>query len=114
MCPRHCLPQRITASQPSAFTSLRVTAAVLGAVLTLLMSKLSLADEGGNSLYLPGSFGSLAAVPGQPGWSLATTYYHTTASGLDNVSERSDLGYGALTYAFDKPVLGGQLALSMT
>src|SRR4051794_7231484 len=59
MCPRHCLPQRITASQPSAFTSLRVTAAVLGLVLALLMSKPSLADEGSASMYLPGAFGSL-------------------------------------------------------
>src|SRR3954454_5042442 len=118
MCPRHCLPQRITASQPSAFTSLRVTAAVLGLVLTLLMSKPSLADEGSASMYLPGAFGSLAAVPGEPGWSLALVYYHGKgAFGIPTVGytyERSDLGHGALAYAFEKPVLGGQLALSMT
>jgi hypothetical protein len=116
MRPRYCLPQRITASQPNAFTSLRVNA-VLGVVLTLLMSKPSLADEGGNSLYLPGGFGSLAAVPGQPGWSLALTYYsyggHLTVSTVGNVSEKQDLEYGALTYTFKTPVLGGQLALTM-
>jgi hypothetical protein len=117
MCPRYCPPPRITTSQPSAFTSLRVTAAVLGVMLTLLMSNLSLADEGGNSLYLPGAFGSLAAVPGQPGWSLALTYYSyggkLTVSTPGNVSEKQDLEYGALTYTFKPPVLGGQLALTM-
>jgi hypothetical protein len=35
------------------------------------------ADEGGSSFWLPGAFGSLAAVPQQPGCSLSTTYYHT-------------------------------------
>ena len=29
------------------------------------------ADEGGVSFWLPGFFGSLAAAPQQPGWSLA-------------------------------------------
>jgi hypothetical protein len=113
----HCLPQRITASQFSALTALRVTAALLGVVLTLVMSKPSLADEGGASMYLAGSFGSLAAVPGEPGWSLALVYYHAKGSlGTPSVgyaSERSDLGYGVPAYAFATPVLGGQLALSM-
>src|SRR5262245_48486589 len=115
MRPRYCLLQRT--SEPGAFTSLRVASAVLGVVLTLLMSKRSLADEGGNSLYLPGSFGSLAAVPGQPGWSLALTYYsyggRLTVSTVGNISEKQDLLYGALTYTFATKVLGGQLALSM-
>lgn len=115
MRPRYCLPQRT--SEPGAFTSLRVTTAVLGVVITLLMSKLSLADEGGNSLYLPGGFGSLAAVPGEPGWSLALTYYSYgglfKVSTPGNVSEKQDLEYVALTYTFAQPVLGGQLALTM-
>ena len=51
------------------YTSLRVAATMLGVVLTAVISNPSLADEGGGSLYLPGSFGSLAAVPGAPGWS---------------------------------------------
>jgi hypothetical protein len=75
MCPRHHLSRRITASRLGALTALRVTAAVLGVVLALMTSKPSLADEGGNSLYLPGLFGSLAAVPGEPGWSAAFVYY---------------------------------------
>src|SRR5437016_1738068 len=38
------------------------------------------ADEGGVSFWLPGLFGSLAATPLQPGWTLSTTYYHTSVS----------------------------------
>jgi hypothetical protein len=97
--------------------SLRVTSAVLSVVLTLVMSKPSLADEGGAGLYLSGAFGSLGAIPGEPGWSVAVVYFHSKgAFGLPHVgyaSERTDQGYGALTYTFDKPVLGGQLALGM-
>jgi hypothetical protein len=46
----------------------------------------SLADEGGVSFWLSGIFGSLAAVPQQPGSSLTTIYYHT------NVSADGDVG----------------------
>jgi hypothetical protein len=115
MCARYRLPQSITA--PSALTPLRVTAAVLGVVFSLLMSKPSLADEGGNGLYLPGGFASLAAVPGDPGWSLGLVYYsyggHFSVSGVGNISEKQDLLYTALAYTFAKPVLGGQLALGV-
>ena len=38
------------------------------------------ADEGGVSFWVPGQFGSLAAVPAQPGWSAASIYYHTQVS----------------------------------
>jgi hypothetical protein len=34
------------------------------------------ADFGGISVWLPGLMGSLAAVPGQPGWSWMTLYVH--------------------------------------
>jgi hypothetical protein len=39
----------------------------------------ALIDEGGVSFWLPGQFGSLAAVPGEPGWSLPMVYYHASA-----------------------------------
>ena len=39
------------------------------------------ADNGGLSFWLPGIFGSLAAVPGQPGWSWLTLYLHLDVSG---------------------------------
>jgi hypothetical protein len=98
-------------------TALCVAAAPLGVVLALVMSEPSLADESGASMYLPGSFASLAAVPAEPGWSLALVYYHGKGTfgppSVGYATERSDLGYGAPTYAFATPVLCGQLALSM-
>src|SRR5262245_6591224 len=52
------------------------------------------ADEGGVSLYLPGSFGSLAAVPGKPGWAWATIYYHSSVEGGGNVAASRNLHIG--------------------
>jgi hypothetical protein len=92
------------------------------------------ADEGGVSFWLPGFFGSLAAAPQQPGWSLTSVYYHTSVSaGADvararefqlgripvtataNVSAsldaRADLAFALPTYTFATPVFGGQLTL---
>src|SRR5262249_12937956 len=85
-------------------------------VLALLMSRPLHADEGGNSLYLPGGFASLAAVPGEPGWSLSFLYYsyagHLNLSTVGNIAERQDTVYGVLAYTFKQPVLGGQLTVS--
>ena len=39
----------------------------------------SYADDGGISFWLPGLFGSLAAVPGVPGWAFASIYVHPSA-----------------------------------
>ena len=92
------------------------------------------ADEGGVSFWLPGFFGSLAAAPQQPGWSLTSIYYHTSVSaGADvararefdigripvnltaNVSAslqaKADLGLLMPTYTFATPVFGGQLTV---
>ncbi len=78
---------------------------------------MALADEGGASLYLSGAYGSMAAVPGEPGWSWALVYYHASASmsvaSVGTAYVTSDLGYAALTYTFKEPVLGGQLAVSL-
>ena len=97
----------------------------------------ALADEGGVSFWLPGTFGSLAAVPVTPGWSAATTYYHTTVNaGADVFAAReitigrfnptvnlavsaslhanADLGLITPMYTFATPVLGGQAAVGMT
>src|SRR5215831_21136631 len=38
------------------------------------------ADAGGASFWLPGIFGSLAAVPGVPGWAYTTLYIHESES----------------------------------
>ena len=97
---------------------------------------LSLADESGVSFWLPGLFGSLAAVPQQPGWSAALIYYHTSVTaGADvflarefqigglpaNVSANvnaslhgtGDLGLFVPNYTFATPIFGGQAAVSL-
>src|ERR1700733_8247500 len=52
----------------------------------MVFSQRALADEGGVSFWVPGFFGSLAATPQQPGWSLATVDYHTSVSAGGNVA----------------------------
>jgi hypothetical protein len=44
------------------------------------LGKFTCADEAGVSFWVPGLFGSLAAVPQQPGWSIISTYYHSSVS----------------------------------
>jgi hypothetical protein len=114
-----------------------VVAGALGLALCCLTVSRARADEGGVSFWLPGSFGSLAATPQSPGWSFATTYYHTSVTAGGNVAasrqitigrlrptvnislnvdleSHVDLVFPSLTYVFESPVLGGQLALGMT
>jgi hypothetical protein len=111
-------------------------AAILGVGVLSITSSVSLADESGTSFWLPGSFGSLAAVPGTPGWAVATIYYHTSVSaGADvaaareiqigrfnpalnvnlnaNLHASADLAIIVPSYVFATPVLGGQLAVQM-
>src|SRR5262245_50390235 len=108
--------------------------AVLALVAAASAPQVALADEGGVSFWLPGFFGSLAAAPQQPGWSLTSIYYHTSVSaGADvararefetgriplnltanvsaNLDARADLGLVMPTYTFATPVFGGQLTL---
>ena len=127
-----------TASQATARTSRahltrRISTGALAAALALV-SQASLADEGGVSFWIPGFFGSLAATPQQPGWSLVNMYYHTTVSaGADvsrareitigkipanlsanlsaNLNATGDIGIVIPSYVFATPVLGGQLAV---
>ena len=40
----------------------------------------ALADAGGVSFWLPGTFGSLAATPAVPGWAYETIYIHLQMS----------------------------------
>ncbi len=112
-----------------------VASAFLGSLV--FPPRVALADEGGVSFWVPGMFGSLAAVPQQqPGWALATVYYHTslsaggdvalarefeagripanlTASLNANLSATGDFAFVVPSYAFGTPVLGGQAAVSM-
>src|SRR5262249_54063769 len=85
----------------------------------------AMADAGGLSFWLPGLKGSLAAVPGPPGWSWATVYVHleVSADGSKNFIKGSSVVAGLQshadavatgpTYTFATPVLGGQAAFSV-
>ncbi|MGO8909081.1 MAG: hypothetical protein ACLQDM_07135 [Bradyrhizobium sp.] len=116
-----------------------ITAGVFIAAAALF-SQSALADEGGVSFWIPGFFGSLAAAPQQPGWSMADIYYHTSVSAGANVAlsrefeignvptnlsarlnaavsininGTGDLGFVIPTYVFATPVLGGQAAFAV-
>src|SRR3954454_19406216 len=116
----------------------RVIIGVAGIASCLVMgARHSRADESGVSFWVPGQFGSLAAVPTTPGWSLGTVYYHTSvaASGAVaaarefqvgrftpnvnvnlnvNLNAAADIMFLAPTYTFATPVLGGQLSMGVT
>ena len=116
--------------------SIRPIAAIAVLALATIVSapRSALADEGGVSFWLPGFFGSLAAAPQQPGWTLTSFYYHTSVSaGADvararefetgrisltataNVSAslnaKADLALALPTHTFATPVFGGQLTV---
>jgi hypothetical protein len=115
--------------------AIRIGAAAL--ISTFAICNTARADEGGVSFWIPGFFGSLAAVPQQaPGWSVSTVYYHTsvsagadvararaitigqiplnvTASASARVNANVDLGFVAATYTFATPVLGAQASASL-
>lgn len=83
------------------------------------------ADAGGLSFWLPGLMGSLAAVPGEPGWSWLSVYVHldesagAAANFVRNTSvvaglhARSDVVAGGPVYTFATPVLGGQAGVGL-
>src|SRR5215831_14682819 len=62
------------------------SALIVGAVALACLAGAARADEGGVSFWLPGFFGSLAAAPQQPGWSLTNIYYHTSVSAGPDVA----------------------------
>jgi len=84
------------------------------------------ADEGGVSFWLPGQYGSLAAVPAEPGWSIPLVYYHASTDADDSksfvrsgkITAGLDVGVDLLlavpTYVFANPVAGGQASISLT
>jgi hypothetical protein len=101
------------------------------------LSSAAYADEDGISFWLPGHFGSLAATPEVPGWSMAEVYYHTSVSAFGAAAAAREIRIGRFsptvnvnlnlhlnaqgdlvllnpTYTFATPVLGGQLAVGLT
>ena len=115
----------------------RLSAIALYAIAAVVSAPtIAIADESGVSFWLPGIYGSLAAVPSSPGWSLATFNYYTNVSAAADVSRSrvikignvnqtatlnvsanlnadADLQFLVPSYTFATPVFGGQLALSM-
>jgi hypothetical protein len=108
------------ASRLSALMAL-LAGAVLG-----LASPAVVADESGVSFWAPGTYGSLAAAPTTPGWSLGLVYYHGSvdASGSKEfpvsgkvtagLAAKPDILFLSPAYVFSDPVLGGQAAVSVT
>ncbi len=121
-----------------ALSSVRriVTAAPIALVAIAATWSAALADEGGVSFWLPGFFGSLASTPQQPGFSLASIYYHTDVSATGNaalsreitigqfnpslnvslnanVNAKADLGVFAPSYVFATPFFGGQASVAV-
>jgi hypothetical protein len=116
----------------------RALAGAAALAVALAAPVIAKADEGGVSFWIPGFFGSLAAAPQQPGWSLTSIAYQTSVSaGADvaiarlrtlgiipvnlnlsanpiaNLSARADLGLFALTYVLPTSVLGGQASFAL-
>jgi hypothetical protein len=111
-------------------------AGAVAAVLAL-PAQVARADEGGVSFWLPGFFGSLAAVPAQaPGWSVTAIDWHgtyaaggnvalsreieighipanLTANVSANLNANLDLAFVVATYTFATPVLGAQASASL-
>lgn len=124
----------MTVTQPAIR---RIALCTTTAAALALCPELSQADENGISFWVPGLYGSLAAAPMVPGWSMGTVYYHTSvdASGaaaavrqvqigqvsrtanvnLDlTVNGRGDLVFMSPTYTFATPVLGGQFSAGLS
>jgi hypothetical protein len=113
----------------------RAAAALLTIATVAISPNAAVADEGGVSFWVPGLFGSLAATPQTPGFSLATIYYHTSVkAGSDvafarqvsrgnitvpftanvdiNLKARADLGFVIPSYVFAEKIFGAQAAIS--
>ena len=69
----------------------------LAAAVMAVAPQASLADEGGVSFWLPGLFGSLAAVPEQPGFSFSAFDYNTNVSASGNVARARAIEIGAIS-----------------
>jgi len=114
----------------------RAARACLALAAVACTTTIALADEDGVSFWVPGFFGSLAATPQQPGWSLASIYYHTDVSGSGNIAVSReitigqfnpklnanvnanvhappDIGFVIPSYVFATPIFGGQVSASL-
>jgi hypothetical protein len=105
--------------------SKHASAGALALIAAIGTSTAAMADAGGLSFWLPGLMGSLAAVPGEPGWSWTTLYVHIDVSAdssknfvrggsvVAGLHARADAVAIGPTYTFATPVFGGQAAFSV-
>jgi hypothetical protein len=72
----------------------RIALCMTTAAILALCPEASRADENGISFWVPGLYGSLAAAPLVPGWSMGTVYYHTSvdASGATAAVRQVQIG----------------------
>ena len=79
-------------------SSLRSLAASFALALggALSLPAISYADEDGVSFWLPGLFGSLAAVPQHPGWSVTAINYFDSVSASGNAAAAREITIGKL------------------
>jgi hypothetical protein len=129
---KRCGPAPIRRATQTGFLCGALTLAVV-----LSSPVISLADEGGVSFWLPGQFGSLAAIPQVPGWALAVVNYYTSVSAGGDVSAARQVTIGRFSpnvnvnlnanlnghadlvlinpsYVFANQILGGQLTAGVT
>ena len=69
----------------------------LAIAATVSLPAISFADEDGVSFWLPGLFGSLAAVPQQPGWAFTVINYFTPVNASGAVAAAREIPSGSLT-----------------
>jgi hypothetical protein len=121
---------------PSQYMQLCCSALVSLSMIVIAVAP-SFAEEGGVSFALPGSYGSFAAVPAEPGWTLSVTDYFAAASGGASVARSREIETGRFpaglsatvnanygdtlgvvnvepTYVFATPVFGGQAAIGVS
>jgi len=119
------------------FGTARVFVIPVVAAIVLSTANSSRADEGGVSFWVPGFFGSLAATPQVPGFSLANVFYYNQVSAGGNVAFARQVSAGNINvnfngnlnasihgsaeplylaipgYTFATPVFGGQFNVSL-
>jgi hypothetical protein len=88
MAPRLC-PLRAVLFGRSRFIALGLALAAIASA-----SNNSLADEGGLSFWLTGQFGSLAAAPQVPGWTIGFVNYYTNVSAGGSVAAARQITIG--------------------
>jgi len=114
----------------------RAFVTAMTAIFCALFPQSSRADQGGIGFWLPGTFGSLAATPMQPGLSMSALYLHSSVSAGGDVAASRTINFPpnrpvnlsvnldaeikgtadvvafGPTYVFATPVLGGQFAIT--